>query len=111
MMNNNPLIRVLFSEVLEPQEKKSFRYKIENENLILKGILHTGNSELSISFKNQDNIEIESLETLVTNIFSLPPSKRILAWKEDLKRCSYVTGTIKNISKEKRKLSIYLFVE
>lgn len=108
---NNTQIKTLFSEDLETSELKAFRYKLGNIDTPIKGVLHSNNLELSISFQNQNEIEIESLETLLTNTLELPPSKRILSWKQEVSNCAYITGTVRNLSQTKETVNLYLLLE
>ena len=107
---SNTHMKTVFSDVLEANELRSFRYKLSNTNYQLKGLLHSNSTELSISFQNQTELEIESLDTMLMDALELPPIKRIVSWEQDLRNCAYITGTIRNLSQTKNIVNLYLIL-
>ncbi len=109
-MVKSKMIQV-FGESLKPKQRKSFRYKLNGKGRKVTGILHSNNAELSVSFHNETELEINSLETLLTDSLELPPAKRIITWEQDLKDCSFISGIIKNLSPNNENINLYLILD
>ena len=92
---------------LAPNHRQTFRYALDNNTRSMTGILCSNNTQLSVSFFNGADVEINSLESMLTDSLALPPNKRILTFKQDLTTCRLIMGSITNISKENQKVSLY----
>ena len=98
----------LFTGKLAPQERKAFQYKIKSKGKNITGLLHSNHTEISVSFYNETELEIDSLATLVTDALELPPAKRIITWEQELKDCAIIRGSIKNIDDQTKIVNLYL---
>ncbi|WP_103071859.1 hypothetical protein [Aquimarina sediminis] len=95
---------------LAPNKQTTFRYVLDGDRTEMTGILCSNGTQVSISFLNGNDLEINSLETLLTDTLELPPNKRILTWKQDLSTCRVIVGSIINILSETQKVSLYLLL-
>lgn len=109
-MTNSKMI-TLFTGSLAPQERKAFWYKIKGNGKKITGLLHSNHTEVSVSFYNETELEIDSLATIITDVLELPPAKRIITWEQDLKDCSIIRGTIKNVSDQTKTVNLYLLTD
>lgn len=109
-MNSSRILKV-FSATLEANQAKAFRYKLGTPNAQINGLLHSNNTELSISFQNQNELEIERLNSVLTDALELPPVKSIVSWQQELEDCGYITGTIRNLSQQTKSINLYILIE
>ncbi|TSE10003.1 hypothetical protein [Aquimarina algiphila] len=93
---------------LESNERTTFRYVLDRDTKDMAGILCTNSTQLSMSFLNGSDLEINSLETLLTDTLELPPNKRILSWQQDLTSSRVLVGNIRNMHSKKQRVSLYL---
>ncbi len=107
-MNFSIHISRMTGKVLQPNEQVSFRYRLDQHTKKVVGLLATNGTEVSVSFLNGKDIEINSIETLLTQSMYLPPNRRILTWKQDLSKSSMITGSITNILPQSQTVSLYL---
>jgi hypothetical protein len=108
-MQNNKLhiIRIVGVE-LQSNQRKTFRYVLDGATKNMTGLLCTNGTQLSISFLNGKDLEINSLETILTDTLELPPNKRILTWEQDLTGSRVLLGNITNTSPKTQHVSLYL---
>lgn len=105
--NKLHIIRIVGAE-LEAKERKTFRYVLDPSIKKISGVLCTNGTQLSISFLNGTNLEINTLETLLSDTLELPPNARILTWQQDLTDSRVIVGNILNIQNQKQTVSLYL---
>ncbi|TSE10336.1 hypothetical protein [Aquimarina algiphila] len=108
-MNDTKLkISRIVGQTLKPSERTTFRYVLEKHNKHMAGILATSGTQLTISFLNGSDVEINSFELLSADPVNVSPSRRILQWEDELTDCTILTGSIENIQSKSQYVSLYL---
>ncbi len=107
MMNPKLYILPIARAELAPNSSKTFRYLLDKDTTYTTGLLCTNDSQISVSFLDGKELEINSLETSIRT-HAVAPSKRILTWRQDLKDSRVVIGSITNIKSKTQKVSLYL---
>ncbi len=106
-MNPKLYILPIARAELAPNKTKTFRYLLDKETTYTTGLLCTNGTQLTVSFLDGKELEIHSLETLVTDN-AVAPNKRILTWRQDLKDSRVLIGSITNIKSHTQSVSLYL---
>ncbi len=106
-MNPKLYILPIARAELAPNTSKTFRYLLDRDTTYTTGLLCTNDTQISVSFLDGKELEINSLETLISNN-EVAPNKRILTWRQDLKDSRVMVGSITNIKPKTQKVSLYL---
>ena len=107
-MSKPKIIRV-FSAVLLPDEQRAFTHRIHPKHCHITGLLMSNKTLLSVSFQNQNALEIQQLDSMVANTLELPPAKRIITWEQTITGCSIITGSVQNKAIQAQPINIYLY--
>ncbi|WP_062053775.1 hypothetical protein [Aquimarina longa] len=107
MTNKTHIIRIV-GAVIEAKERLTFRYVVGKNMKQMTGVLCSNDTQLTISFLNGVDLEMNSLETMFVDSLDLPPNTRILSWDQDLSQCRVIVGNITNIKSTAQYVSLYL---
>ncbi|UZO79746.1 hypothetical protein NBT05_12385 [Aquimarina sp. ERC-38] len=109
-MTNTKVI-TLFSGELEGGQRSAFSYTLNGLGKLVSGLLHSNKASVSVSFQNETQLEIDSLDTLLTSSLDLPPSQRIISWEQELADCSYISGMVQNLATHSRTINLYALIQ
>ncbi len=98
----------LYSGELKGGEQVQFQYRITEKGVKGLGLMQSNFSRVSVSFDNENDLQLNSFEQRLTVGHKASPKDRITPFEVDLKQGSIISGSIENLEASKRPINFIL---
>lgn len=99
----------IYGGTLEGLESLAFKYVVKRHQRRVLGVLFSNDAALSLSLSNEMELEMNDFKS--NDALVLPPSMRVLDWKQEVTPCDSITGSITNLKSQTRNMNVYLYME
>lgn len=109
MKANTRFIRIYEGE-LSPGERSAFAYRFSNSERKVLGLLMQNRMEVSLSFENENDLELLEYRTPSGKVSDIPASLRIFSLQREVEPRSTLRGVLSHYENTNVRINLYALI-